>query len=145
MKIYKCDIHNTRKSDRHSLTTSHNDSPKSSPLVQLDMLKDLLELNQVSTYHYIFRSDGVILGCYGHSMKNPNHIQNNDKNKPKIGNIRIRRPLLKKIMIDKLQHNTIQYNKKLITLEIEDVFRNNNCIPKIHAPFHDGIKESFDL
>ena len=143
VKIYERDLGNTKKSDGYGLTISYNDSPKS-PLVQLDILQDLLDYNMKSTSHYVFRYDGVIMGYYGHtdnSTKNNVHIHS-DGHKPKIGNIRIQRPLLKKIMIDKLHPGTIQYNKKLILLECDGIDQKNI---KVHATFQDNTREYFDL
>jgi 2-polyprenyl-6-methoxyphenol hydroxylase-like FAD-dependent oxidoreductase len=96
------------------LTLTNN--PKG-PLAVLGVLDECIQSNCPSTCHYVFDTTGKVLGYYGRAFK-PDMDQIYDSSR--IGNLRIPRQRLRKMLEDKLVPDTVKWNMKLIDYTEEE-------------------------
>lgn len=108
IKVYERDVNFDERRQGFGLTLTNN--PKG-PLAELGVLSECIAKNCPSTCHYVFTPAGQILGYYGRAFK-PDTMQEYDSTR--VGNLRIPRQDLRRMLLDRLHPGTVQWGYKLI-------------------------------
>ena len=158
--LYERDAHFAARKDGYGLTLTYNPSSTiQSPLQNIGLLEQVARMDCPSRAHYVFHSNGNILGYYGNAFGSGGQGQR--------GNLRVPRNVLRKIMMDSLlerdQQNgfaRIEWGKKLVRYENITIGTGTNIVSngavgegvvegKEEAPitlhFEDGTTASTDL
>ncbi|RYG99141.1 FAD-dependent oxidoreductase, partial [archaeon] len=91
------------------------------PLAKLGLLEECIQKNTPSKCHFIFDTHGNILGYYGRAIKELNaplvSRDNKVKHRGSVGNLRIPRQELRRMIIERLSEGTIQWASRFISYE----------------------------
>ena len=117
--LYERDQDFNARRDGYGLTLTYNPSNSiHSPLQKLGILEELARRDCPSRSHYVFNSQGKILGYYG------NAFSNEIKGLGQRGNLRVPRQVLRQVMMDTLlerdrltNHICIHWGRKLKSYE----------------------------
>jgi salicylate hydroxylase len=138
--VYERDEHFHSRKDGYGLTLTYNPS-KTSPLTQLGLLEKLARLDCPSRAHYVFDSEGNVLGYFG------NRFSKSSRGYGQRGNLRVPRQVLRQVMMNTLKerdvHNNrirIEWNKKLIGFSTSE-----NAPFQTTLKFEDGTSATADL
>lgn len=105
--VYERDQHFSDRRQGFGLTLTNN--PKG-PLAELGLLKECIQRNCPSTCHYVFDPKGKVLGYYGRAFK---PAADSTYDSRRVGNLRIPRQDLRRMMLKKLQEGTVQWGHRL--------------------------------
>jgi salicylate hydroxylase len=157
--LYERDAHFDARKDGYGLTLTYNPSSSiHSPLEKLGILEDLARKDCPSRAHYVFHSQGRVLGYYG------NEFSNQSRGLGQRGNLRVPRQMLRRTMMDTLlerdegrAHVKIEWGRKLLsysqmknsvnTNKYEND-ENNDCLNEenpIVLHFEDGTSAGTDF
>lgn len=89
----------------YGLTLTNNSK---GPLAKLGLLKACVEADCPSNSHWIFAGDGSVLGYYGRAFKPA--ASNNSAGR---GNLRVPRQDLRRMLLDKLHPDTVQWGHRI--------------------------------
>lgn len=137
--LYERDEHFHSRKDGYGLTLTYNPS-KTSPLAQLGLLEKLARLDCPSRSHYVFDSEGNIIGYFG------NRFSKSSRGYGQRGNLRVPRQILRQVMMNTLKerdvHNKIriEWNKKL-----KGFTTSTDAPVQTTLEFEDGTSASADL
>ena len=134
--VYECDAHFTSRRDGYGLTLTYN--PKG-PLAQLGILEELSRLDAPSRCHYVFDPQGHVLGYYGNAF-----LTNKRGGLGKRRNLRVPRQAVRKIMLNKLRPNTVQWSKRLVHYTDHDN-EEKSAKSGVTVIFDDGTNDHLDL
>jgi 2-polyprenyl-6-methoxyphenol hydroxylase-like FAD-dependent oxidoreductase len=129
VKVYERDVYFNDRRQGYGLTLTNNNK---GPLALLGILDECIKKNCESDCHWIFKSNGEIMGYYGRHF-----IKNKDNNNDNIrGNLRISRQNLRQMLLNKLPKDTVIWGKKLIDYSeynnnIEMIIEDNNLNKEI--------------
>jgi hypothetical protein len=107
---------------------------KNGALDKLGVLDKCVEEDCPSFCHWVFNPQGDIVGYFGRALKE--NFDNLRKRK-RTGNLRIPREVLRKILLEELEKNTVFWGKKFIGCT-----STQNCIK---AHFADGTETTADV
>lgn len=108
VKVYERDVYFNDRKQGYGLTLTNNNK---GPLAYLGVLEECIKKNSESDCHWIFKSNGEIMGYYGRHFIKQNKEDNNTNDR---GNLRISRQNLRQMLLNKLPENTVIWGKKLI-------------------------------
>ena len=111
--VYERDERFSDRRQGFGLTLTNN--PKGA-LAELGILNECVRRNCPSTCHYIFDPAGNVLGYYGRAFKTS---RESPYDSGSVGNLRIPRQELRRMMLDKLRTGTVHWGHRLT--ECEDV------------------------
>lgn len=117
VKVYERDscFHDRRQG--FGLTLTNNNK---GPLAKLGILEDCIKEDCASNSHWVFNPNGSILGYYGRKFINYDNKKCKETsgiNHKHRGNLRIPRQNLRKMLLDRLHPDTVQWGYKLETFE----------------------------
>lgn len=112
IQIYEKDIAFNDRKQGYGLTLTNN---QKGALEKLGITQDCIEMNCISTCHYIFDKQGYVLGYYGRQFKNTQETQSISKDSS--FNLRIPRQDMRKILLDKIKCTNINWGYKLVNYE----------------------------
>jgi 2-polyprenyl-6-methoxyphenol hydroxylase-like FAD-dependent oxidoreductase len=117
VKVYERDacFHDRRQG--FGLTLTNNSK---GPLAKLGILSDCIKEDCASNSHWVFSPNGEILGYYGRKFINYEKKEtagNSGSGDKHRGNLRIPRQNLRKMLLDRLLPDTVQWGYKLETFE----------------------------
>ena len=117
VRVYERDVLFEDRRQGYGLTLTNN--PKG-PLADLDLLNECIARDCPSNAHWIFAPSGNVLGYYGRSFKNKEGLPSERSSLPGDcqvegrGNLRIPRQNLRRMMLERLQPDTVRWGMKLL-------------------------------
>ena len=132
--VYERDKQFTDRRQGFGLTLTNN---RRGPLHDLGVLDECIALNCPSTCHYVFSPDGGILGYYGRAFKDSDEDKTYDSSR--VGNLRIPRQMLRRLLLEKLSEDTVQWGHRLIG------YTENGKDGEITLEFEGGKEVTADL
>ena len=122
----------------YGLTLTNN--PKG-PLAALGIIEDCIKRDCPSHCHWVFKSDGSILGYYGRAFKEATSAPEPEAIAERIvsrGNLRVPRQDLRELLMEKLDPSTVKWNMKLDNI-------NDSEEDAVTLTFADGFVDKFHL
>lgn len=86
-------------------------STTNSALAALGLLDELRQRDVPSRSHFVFKSDGEILGYFGNAFST---LENGDRALPDRGNLRVPRQVLRQMLLDRLAPGTVEWDHQLL-------------------------------
>ena len=124
--VYERDVSFEDRKQGYGLTLTHNEQGPLAKLGILDTIKARDEEQSPSRRHWIFSSDGVILGYYGNDYAPPS-VERTQR-----GNLRIPRQELRTILLQRLRPGTVQWGKRLVGFNVICGQRRQTKRPRLH-------------
>lgn len=153
VRVYERDMLMNDRKQGYGLTLTNN---KTGPLAQLGLLDECVRCNSScsSSCHYTFDQEGNVLGYFGRSIKSK-FSETRDRRPEQqqggnIGNLRIPRQYLRKMILQKLNPDSVVWGRKFCNfIEREDwvevEFYANGVVEKLRTKVlvgADGIKSA---
>lgn len=109
VSLFERDASFDDQEEGYGLTLTYN--PKG-PLAALGVLEKVAQQDCPSRSHYLFRSDGSILGYFGNAFSR-------HRGAGQRGNLRVPRKVLRRILLDQLRTTALHWGHKLEDFEFD--------------------------
>lgn len=107
--VYERDASFAQRRQGYGMTMSTTNTA----LEELGILSELRQRDTVSESHYVFASDGAVLGYFGTAFaSNSSSAAGSDR-----GNLRVPRQVLRKMLLDRLTPGTVRWGKQLVSYQ----------------------------
>ncbi len=105
-RVYERDIAFAVRRQGYGLTLSTTNSA----LAALGLLEELRQRDVPSRSHFVFKSDGEVLGYFGNAFSK---LEHGDRPLPDRGNLRVPRQVLRQMLLDRLAPGTVEWGHQL--------------------------------